>query len=75
MAMSITVDEQGNIRIPKRFGIQPKEKLFVDKIEDTIVITKPKKPFADIKKVGNEIVSLLKTNLKDARFKDIERAA
>ena len=68
MPISITSDENGNIHIPKEFGIQPKEKLFVDKVEDMIVIKKANK------EAGNKIAKILEKNLKDVNFKDIEKA-
>ena len=68
MPISIISDEKGNIQIPKEFGIHPKEKLFVDKIEDMIVIKKANK------EAGNKIAKILEKNLKDANFKDIEKA-
>ena len=68
MPISIISDEKGNIHIPKEFGIQPKEKLFVDKVEDMIVIKKANK------EAGNKIAKILEKNLKDVNFKDIEKA-
>ena len=68
MPISITSDEKGNVHIPKEFGIQPKEKLFVDKVEDMIVIKKANK------EAGNKIAKILEKNLKDVNFKDLEKA-
>ena len=68
MPISITSDEKGNVHIPKEFGIQPKEKLFVDKVEDMIVIKKANK------EAGSKIAKILEKNLKNVNFKDIEKA-
>ena len=73
MAISIETDEKGKIHFPKKFGIHPREKLFVDKMDDTIVIRKAKEEIGNVKEIGNEIVGILKENLKDAKWKDIEK--
>ena len=73
MPISITSDEKGNIHIPKEFGIKPREKLLVDKMDDTIVIKKAKEEIKNVKEIGNEIVEILKENLKDAKWVDIDK--
>ena len=73
MPISIESDEKGNIHFPKQFGIQPKEKLFVDKIDDMIVIKKAKQEVRNVKEIGNEIVEILKNNLKNVKWEDIEK--
>ncbi len=73
MAISIETDEKGKIHFPKKFGIHPREKLFVDKMDDTIIIRKAKEQIVNAKETGNEIVGILKENLKDAKWEDIEK--
>ena len=67
MPISIISDENGNIHFPKEFGIQPKEKLFVDKVHGIIVIRKANK------EAGKKVAKILEKNLKDADFFDIEK--
>ena len=69
MAISIETDEKGKIHFPKKFGLHPREKLYVDKIDDTIVIKKAKEEAKNVKEIGNEIVRILKENLKDAKLR------
>ena len=73
MPISVITDEKGKIHLPKKFGIHPREKLFVDKMDDTIVIRKAKEEIGNVREIGNEIVEILKENLKDAKWKDIEK--
>ena len=73
MPISITSDEKGNIHIPKEFGIHPKEKLFVDKIDDTIVIKKANKEMINTKEIGDRIAEILKKNLKGVKWEEIEK--
>jgi len=73
MPISITSDEKGNIHFPREFGIKPKEKLYVDKIDDMIVVKKAKEEVRNVKEIGNEIVKILKDNLKDVRWEDVEK--
>jgi len=73
MAISIKSDEKGNIHFPKKFGIRPRQKLYVDKVDDTIVIKKAKEEINNMKEAGNKIAEILEKNLKDANFADIER--
>lgn len=68
MSIVIKSDEKGNIRIPKEFGIRPKEKLFVDRIENMIVIKMANKA------VGRKIAKILEKNLKNVNFEDIEKS-
>ncbi|MEK6869544.1 MAG: hypothetical protein AABX74_04900 [Nanoarchaeota archaeon] len=69
MAISIETDEKGKIHFPKKFGIHPREKLYVDKMDDTIVIKKAKGEVRNVREIGNEIVRILKENLKDAKLR------
>ena len=73
MPISITSDEKGNIHFPREFGIKPREKLYVDKIDDMIIVKKAKEEVRNVKEIGNEIVKILKDNLKDVRWEDVEK--
>ena len=68
MAISIKSDEKGNIHLPKEFGIQPKEKLFVDVVNNMVVIRKANK------EAGNKVAKILEKNIKDVNFNDREKA-
>ena len=68
MAISIKSDEKGNIHPPEKFGIQPKEKLFVDVVNDMVVIRKANK------EAGSKVAKILEKNLKDVNFNDIGKA-
>jgi len=73
MPISITSDEKGYIHFPLEFGIKPREKLYVDKIDDMIVVKKAKAEVKNVKEIGNEIVKILKDSLKDVRVGDVEK--
>jgi len=73
MAISIETDEKGRIYFPKRFGIRPKEKLFADKVDDIIIVKKARQEAGNAKEMGNEIAEILKENLKDVKWEDIEK--
>lgn len=73
MAISIETDEKGKIYFPKKFGIHPREKLYVDKIDDTIVIKKAQEKMMNTKEIGNRIAKILKENLKGVRWEEIEK--
>ena len=67
MAITIESDEKGNIHFPSEIGIRPNEKLFVDKVDNMIVIKKANK------KVGDKIAKILEKNLGNASYKDVEK--
>ena len=73
MAISIETDEKGKIHFPKKFGIHPREKLYVDKIDDTIVIKKAQEKMMNTKEIGNRIAKILKENLKGVKWEEIEK--
>ncbi|MEK6983909.1 MAG: hypothetical protein AABX33_05020 [Nanoarchaeota archaeon] len=73
MPITITSDEKGNIHIPREFGIKPRERLLIDKMDDTILIKKVKHEVKNVKEIGDEIVGILKENLKDVKWEDIEK--
>ena len=73
MPISITSDEKGNIHIPREFGIKPRERLLIDKMEDTIVIKKANEEMINTKEIGNRIAEILKKNLKGVKWKEIEK--
>lgn len=72
MAISIETDEKGKIHFPKKFGIRPREKLFVDKIDDIIVVKKSREA-GNMKETGNQIAKILERNLKGIDFSGIEK--
>jgi len=73
MAISIESDEKGKIHFPKKFGIHPREKLFVDKMDDVIVIKKAEEKIVNTKEIGNRIAKILKKNLKGVKWEEIEK--
>ena len=73
MAISIQSDEKGSVQFPKKFGIKPREKLFVELIDDTITIKKAHEHMKNTKNVGAEIARILERNLKDFSAADLEK--
>ena len=74
MPISVITDEKGNVHFPREFGIKPKEKLYVDKIDDMIVVKKAKGEIRNVKEAGDEIVKILKDNMKNVGWGDVEKA-
>mgnify|MGYP001578930422 CR=1 FL=1 len=73
MTISITSDEKENIHFPREFGIKPREKFYVDKVDDSIVIKKANEEMINTKEIGNRIAEILKKNLKGVKWKEIEK--
>ena len=66
MATTIQVDENGDIHIPSEFGIQPRDRVIVNKIDGMVVIKKPQK------EIGEKISKILQKTMKTAAWKEIE---
>ncbi len=61
------VDIQGGIHFPKAFGINPKDKVILNKIGDAIVIKKVKKEVADA------IKQMSQDTFQDIAWAEIEK--
>ena len=61
------VDLQGNIHVPEEYGIEPREKVIISRVDDGIVVRKVKKELA------TKIKEMTTETFKTVDWKEIEQ--
>ncbi len=61
------VDIKGNIHVPEEFGIKPRDKIIIRRMDDTIIIKKPKK------EIAQGIQQMTRENFEDIAWEEIEK--